>query len=217
MNNFFKIFIKSLLWFILTLSILISFEVIFVSIITGYSATNFSFLLWNKFHFFLAYLLDEPLETLSFILINKPLFEIEAILTNPTQVVWGLHYYGFTLLIHSIIAVLISKAIMGYRTSKTSLKHYPLSGSILLILSSLHLYLASCCTAGANWIIHTWLLAIIFNPYTSSETMLEIYNYVENGFIWLQLMMVSSGIYLIFLKIRKEPIGLKQKIENGSE
>lgn len=209
MNNYYKIFLKSLLWFILTFSILISFEVIFVSIITGYSPTSFSFLLWNKFHFFLTYLLGEPLETLSFLLIDKPLFKIEATLTNPTQVIWGLHYYGFTLLIHSIIAILISKAIMGYRKSKINLKHYPLSGLIILILSSLYLYSASCCTAGANWIIQTWLLAILFNPYTSSETMLEIYNNIENWFIWLQLAMFTLGSYLILLKVEIKNLRFK--------
>jgi len=192
-----------MLWFVATFALLIGFETVLISLLTGYTPNKLSFLLWENFHFLLQYFLEEPIETLSFILIDKPLFRIEAIHDNPTTVIWGLHYYGVTLFTHAVIAILASRAINTHTFSKSALQSLPISGTILLIFSSLFLYLSSCCTAGATWIIHTWILAVVFNPYTASETLLDIYNYIQGGFIWLQFLMAVSGAYLIFLKLKK--------------
>ena len=195
-----KIFINYLLWFLIAFTFLIGIEATLASLLTGYSPNNFSFLLWEKFHFFLTYFLEEPVETLNFILIDKPLFKIEALQENQTTIIWGLHYYGVTLFTHIVIAILASRAINKHTFSRPALLSFPISGVILLNFSSLFLYLSSCCTAGANWIIHTWILTIIFNPYIASETLIELYNYIHDWFIYLQILMAASGIYLIFLK-----------------
>ena len=200
MNKHYKTFLNHLLWFIFVFTLLIVVETILVSLFTGYLPTKFSFLLWDKFNFFLDYLREEPIETLSFILIDKPLFKIEALQDNLTTVIWGLHFYSYTLFTHIVIAALASRIIVKHTTS--ALRSFPVSGSILLILSSLFLYLSSCCTSGANWIIHSWLLAVVFNPYNITETTLDIYNHIHGWFIWMQYVMAISGIYLIILKIR---------------
>lgn len=203
MNNFYTLFRKSLLWFIIPFAILIGVEILFISLFTGFGPSQFSFLLWDKFHFFLGYFLEEPLETLLFISIDQPLFKIKAALDNPPQVIWRLNYYGYTLFTHIVVAIIASRTINKFTLSKSALQHFPVSGSVLLILSSLFLYLSSCCTAGANWIIHTWVLAIVFNPYTARETILEIYNNYSAWFTWLQYFMAFSGAYLIFIKLKK--------------
>ena len=200
----FKISLNHLLWFAAAFTILIGLESILSGLITGYTPNSFSFLLWDKFRFFLTYFLEEPLETLSFILIDKPLFKIEALHKNTTTVIWGLHYYGVTLFTHIVIAILASRAINKHTFSKSALLSFPIGGVILLIFSSLFLYLSSCCTTGANWIIHTWILTVIFNPYTASENLIELYNYIHDWFIYLQFLITVSGAYLIFLKLKNK-------------
>ena len=199
-----KGYFNYLLWFIAAFTMLIGFEAALASLLTGYTLNNFSFLLWEKFHFFVTYFLEEPIETLSFILIDKPLFKIESLQKNQTSVIWGLHYYGVTLLTHTAIAILVSRAINTHTFLKSALLLFPIVGVILLIFSSLFLYLSSCCTAGANWIIHTWILAIVLNPYTASESLIELYNYIHDGFIYLQFLMAALGVYLIFLNLKNK-------------
>ena len=197
-----KIFLNHLLTFVAALTILIGLEATLVSLFTGYNPNNFSFLLWEKFHFFFRYLLEEPVETLSFIFIDKPIFKVEALQESSATVIWGLHYYGVTLFTHIVVAILASRAINKYTFPKYTLQSFSVSGVILLILSSLFLYLSSCCTAGANWIIHTCILAVVFNPFTASETLIELYNYINNWFIDVQYLMAALGGYLIFLKLK---------------
>lgn len=207
MNYCYKTYLNHLLWFLAAFTILIGLEVVLVALFTGFSPNNFSFLLWDKFYFFLTYLLEESVETLSFILIDKPLFKIEALQENKTTVIWGLHYYGVTLFTHIVVAILASRAINKHKFSKYTLLSFSISGVILLIFSSLFLYLSSCCTAGANWIIHTWILAVVFNPFTASETLIELYNYIQDWFIYLQYLMAALGGYLIFLKLKNKAKG----------
>ena len=203
-KNCYKTFLNHLLWFVAAFTIIIGFETVLISLFTGFTPNKFSFLLWDKFHFFFTYFLEEPVETLSFILIDKPLFKIEALQESPTTVIWGLHYYGVSLFTHIVVAILASRVINKHTFLKSALLSLPFSGIILLIFSSLFLYLSSCCTAGANWIIHTWILAVVFDPYTASETLIDIYNYIQDWFIWFQLLIATSGAYLIFLKLKNE-------------
>ncbi len=203
MNKCYKTYINYLSWFVIILSILISVEILLITFFTGYPVNKLSFLLSDGFHFFIKYLLDDPLDTLYFVLIEKPLIKIEAIHNNPVTVIWGLHYYGFTILTHILLAALASRAISKYKLTTTTLKTFPMIGALLLILSSLFLYLASCCTGGASWIIHTSLLAIAFNPYNATESALEFYKNIQGWFNWMQFMMATLGTYLIILKIQK--------------
>ena len=199
-----KRFLNHLFWFVVTFTLLIGFQVTLTGFLTGYSPNNFSFLLWDQFHFFTRYLIEEPVKTLSFIFIDKPLFKIEALQENQSLVTWGLHYYGITLLVHTLIAFLASRAINTYTFSKSALKSFPVVGAILLYFSSLFLYLSSCCTAGANWIIHTMVLAVFFNPYMASENLIELYKEIHGGFIYIQILMVVSGLYLVFINLKSE-------------
>lgn len=203
MNNYNKFFLSHIFWFVLAMTLLIVAETILISLFTGYLPTKLSFLPWDKFHIILNYFREEPIETLSFIFTQKPLFKIEAILNSPTTTVWGLHFFSYTIFTHIVIAILASRRIVKYKFTTLALKFFPISGSILLILSSLFLYLSSCCTGGANWIIHSWLLSIVFNPYNATETTIEVYNNIHEWFIWFQFVMAASGFYLIMLKIRK--------------
>lgn len=203
MNNYHKFFLSHIFWFVLAFTLLIVVETILISLFTGYLPTKLSFLPWDKLHIILNYFWEEPIETLGFIFIHTPLFKIEALLNTPTTTVWGLHFCGYTIFTHVVIAILVSRIIVKYKFTTLALKSFPISGSILLIISSLFLYLSSCCTGGANWIIHSWLLSIVFNPYNATETTIEIYNNIHEWFIWFQFVMAASGLYLIMLKIRK--------------
>ena len=205
MNKRYQYFLNHLFWFVLAFTFLIVAESILVSLFTGYLPTRFSFILWDNLHFFLDYLWDEPVATLSFLLIDKPLFKIDALLQDNNQdtVIWGLHYYSYTLLTHVFIAILASRIIVKHTLTISALRSFPVNGSILLILSSLFLYLSSCCSNGANWIVHSWVLTIVLNPHNTIGNILEIYNHIEGWLIWVQFLMAVSGGYLILLKIRK--------------
>lgn len=196
-------YIYHLFWFIIAFTFLIAIETLLVSLLTGYFPTKISFQLWDKFHFFLSYLLDAPFDTLSFVLIHKPIFKIEAIQDNLLTTIWGLHFYSYTLLTHIFIAILASRSIVKHSITISALHSFPINGAILLILSSLFLYLASCCTTGSNWIIHSALLSTAFNPVNATEASLDIYKNIREWFIWVQYLASASGICLIILKIKQ--------------
>ena len=192
---------SGLFWFLLILTGLILCETLLVTLSTGYLPTGISFLLWDRFDFFLNFFRDEPLETLSLIFINKPLFKIVALQENPVTAIWELHYYSITLISHLLVAIVFSSIITRSKSIKSGWQNIPVSGSVLLILSSLFLYLSSCCTSGSNWVFHTWLLSIVFDPVTATDSVIEIYNIINSGFIWLQTMLTLLGIFLIFRKV----------------
>jgi len=204
MNKRYIIFINHLFWFVLAFTFLIVTETILVSWFTGYLPTRFSFLLLDNFHFFLDYFWDEPVETLSFLLIDKPLFKIDALQDNLSTVIWGLHFYSYTLLTHIFIAILTSRLIVKQTLTISALRSFPVSGSVLLILSSLFLYLSSCCTNGANWIVHSWLLVIVFTPDNAIGNVFDIYKNIEGWLIWIQVVMAASGIYLVMRRKKLE-------------
>jgi hypothetical protein len=206
MNKRYIIVLNHLFWFVLSFTFIIIAETILVSLFTGYLPTRFSFLLWNNFHFLLDYLWDEPIEILSFLLIDKPLFKIDALQDNLSTVIWGLHFYSYTLLTHIFIAVLASRLIVKQTLTISALRSFPVSGSILLILSSLFLYLSSCCTNGATWIVHSLLLVIMFTPGNAIGNFFDIYNYIQGWLIWVQVVMAISGSYLV----------MQRKVEKGS-
>ena len=200
-----KDFLSHISWFMLAFSLLIAIETILISLFTGYLPTKLLYLKWDQFSFILNYFWDEPFDTLSFIFTHKPFLKIEAILStaSTTTTVWGLHFYSYTIFTHVAIALLASRILVKHKFTTLALKSFPISGSILLILSSLYLYLSSCCTSSSNWIIHSWILSIAFNPYNATETTIKIYNNIHEWFIWFQFLMAASGLYLIMLKIRK--------------
>lgn len=199
-----KVFLNHMLWFIAAFTVLIGLEAALAGLLTGFTPNNFSILLVDNFQFFLRYFQEEPVETLFFILIDKPLFKIEALQENPSTVIWGLHYYSVTLFTHIVTAILASRAINMHTFSMSALLYFPFIGTVLLIFSSLFLYLSSCCTSGAPWIVHTWILAVVFNPYIGSGTLLELYNDIQGGFIYVQYLIAALGAYLVYLKLNNE-------------
>lgn len=203
MNKDYKLFLNQMLWAFFAFILLIVVETILISLFTGYYPDKFVFLLWDKFDFFRIYFKEEPFDTFVYFLIERPLFKIEALQDNLTTVIWGFHFYSYTLVIHIIISILASRIIVRHTLTILALQTFSVSGSILLILSSLFLYLSSCCTSGAVWIIHSWLLSLVFNPFKATETILELYNNIHGWLIWIQYLMATSGVYLIIKKYKK--------------
>ena len=194
---------SKLFWLILILAVVTLFEVFLISVSTGYLPTKVSFLLWDRFDYFIVYFRNEPFEALSLYFIDKPLFKIEAMQEAPITAIWGLHYYSYTLLAHLLVGIVFSCIITRSIFTKLSRRDFPVTGSSLLIFSSLFLYLSSCCSVGGNWIFHTWLLSILFNPVTATDSIIEIYTIISGGFIWLQTVTALFGIYLIAVKLHE--------------
>jgi len=178
-------------------------EVIITAAFIGYAPNQMKFLLWDNIDFLRVYFRAEPLDTLKFVFIDRPLFIIEARQQDPSTSIWGLHYYSYTVVVHIVAAVLLVQLVKPAQPITPRLRLLAITGAGLLILSSLYLYLSSCCTAGANWIMHTWLLAIVFNPYTSSESIIEMYGYVNQWFVWIQVLFAVLGCYFIFTGLNK--------------
>ncbi|MCK4709884.1 MAG: hypothetical protein KAU21_14795, partial [Gammaproteobacteria bacterium] len=74
---------SKLFWLILILAVVTLFEVFLISVSTGYLPTKVSFLLWDRFDYFIVYFRNEPFEALSLYFIDKPLFKIEAMQEAP--------------------------------------------------------------------------------------------------------------------------------------
>ena len=190
-----------LFWFTLFLTVLMLCETLLISVFTGHLPTNISFLLLDKFDFFIEFLRDVPVDALTLIFVDKPLFVIASMQKDPVTAIWGLHYYGYTLIIHLLVAFIFSHVMTSSKSVELNWRAFPVLGSVLLIFSSLFLYLSSCCSVGGNWILETMLLAIIFDPVTASDAILDLYTVIEGGFIWLQTVMSLLGIFLVVSKL----------------
>ena len=77
------------LGFFIVLTALVCCEIILASAFTGDMPNQFSFLLWENLEFLLIYFGDEPLETLKFVLIDRPIFVVESRLQEPSAAIWG--------------------------------------------------------------------------------------------------------------------------------
>lgn len=196
------------LYFLMIFFGIIVCEVIFVAVSAGYFPTDIEVLIWKDISFLLPYLLEEPLDTLKFILVNKPVLVIESRLDNPPQTVWGLHYYSYSLIAHFISALALTGLIKPSVSQQHARRYQAILGSGLLLVSSIYLYLSSCCTGGANWVIQTLWLAIITDPALSTEALISTYQENEGLFFWTQLVIATVGFYLIirWYRTRKSSI-----------
>jgi len=188
-----------------TLSILfgiIAFEVVFIALSTTYMQVQFRSPVLGNFRFFMVLLQEAPLTSLKLIIVEQPLFIIEAKHHATAATVWSLHYFSITVLIHvfisQVIANIISRSADAFRW-----RDIPFTGSVLLLFSSLYLFLGSCCTGGPNWIFHTWLLAVVFNPITSSNATIQLYQMLKDGFVIWQVLTGVLGGYLLYRNFRK--------------
>lgn len=197
---------RNVLIFLAILAGLVISELILTAAMTGYMPNRVTFLLWDNIDFLLIYFGEEPWDTFKFVFMDKPLFLIESRLENPSSAVWGLHYYSYTVVIHIAVALVLVQVIRLSQSIAATSRFVVVLGAGLLVLSSLYLYLASCCTTGASWLLHTWLLAIVFNPQTATEFIIELYGVVHKWLLWLQIMIAVSGAYLAVRGLkRKQP------------
>lgn len=185
------------LYFLLILTGLILCEVTFVALFMSYLPTSIKFMLWEDMGFLLPYFLEDPLATFKFVLVDKPILVIESRLENPSTAVWGLHYYSYSLLAHIISALVLAHLINPVTRNYAGQRYKAILGSGLLLVSSIYLYLSSCCTGGANWVIQTLWLAIITDPTFSTEALISTYQDIEVWFFWSQLVIAATGFYFM--------------------
>ncbi|MDH5445128.1 MAG: hypothetical protein OEY52_06185 [Gammaproteobacteria bacterium] len=128
------------------------------------------------------------------LIIKQPLLVIESQHLLAGKPIWALHYFSASLLIHGMVAFLLVD-ILSEEGLDTQLNSIPVTGVVLLLLSSLHMILASCCHEGPNWVVHTWLLSSIFN-----ESAFNIAGNVkfDQLLVFLQIVIGITGLYLIF-------------------
>lgn len=189
---------------------LILFEMAFIAMTTGNMFIQFSFPLLNNMEFFLRLAGDDPIITLRMIFVDLPLMVIESKHKASGSTVWSLHYYIYAVIVHLVVAYLLAEKV-GLHGIRTRLRDIPFGGPALLIFSSIYLLLAGCCTSGPNWLFHTWLLAVVFNPVTSSNETIKLYQSIKDWFALLQLMTGLIGAYLMFRHYHQnniEPDGL---------
>lgn len=182
---------------------LLALEMAFVALVTGHLFVQFKSPLIEHFAFFLALAKDAPLTTLKLILVEQPFFIIQSQQKATGVTVWALHYFSFTVLLHLLVAFWLSAGLHRQGLS-IHFGRITFIGSVLLLLSSLYLRLAGCCTGGPNWIVQTWLLSLVFNPITASTAMIRLYEFLKDGFVVLQLCSALAGGYLL-LHGRKQP------------
>ena len=107
-----------------------------------------------------------------------------------------------TLLLHLGLASVLAKMRLRHGPA-FKYEALPLTGSALIVISSLYLFLGSCCSGGPNWIVQTWLLAIVFNPVTSTNATIQLYQSIKDIFIVVQLFTGITGAYLLYHYYRK--------------
>ena len=191
------------LWRLAGLAVLIgmgmlSLEVLFVALLTGHFPNRITSTLFANPGFFASYLLEAPGTTLHLLLIDKPLFEIAAVQTHGELDSWRLYYFNYASLVHVGLAVLLVRRWHSVRDAGTQ-RLLPLgAGVVLLVSSSLYLFNSSCCTGGPMWIIHTGLIAHLFNPVTSSVAMLDVYSVLRPWLGWVQAGFALTGTLLIW-------------------
>jgi len=164
---------------------------------TGYMSVQYKSSVLDNFGFFMVLVQEAPLTTLKLMFIEKPLFIVEAKHSTTAASVWALHYFGLTILIHIAVAVIIA-GIIARAGSALRWRDIPFSGTVLLLFSSLYLLLSSCCTGGPNWIFHTWLLSVVFNPISSSNATIQLYQTLREWFVLLQILLGAMGGLLMF-------------------
>jgi len=195
------------LWRLLGISLLLALgmvllEVLLVALFSGQLPNRISSTLIANPGFFARYLLEAPGTTLKLLLIDKPLFEIAAVQTSTAVDIWRLHYFSHAILAHLGLGVLLVRYWHAVRRiGRQDLLLFG-SGAVLLASSTLYLFHSSCCTGGPLWIIHTGLLASLFNPVTATVARLDVYTVVQPWLDWLQAGFALTGLLMLGLFLR---------------
>lgn len=193
---------RRLFYTLLIMTGLLLLETVLVALSTGYLFIQFKSPLIENFGFFLALAGEDPLSTIKLLIADKPLFIIHSQHSTAASTRWALHYFSLTVLVHVVLAFLLA-GIVARKGAAGRLEHIPVTGIALLILSTLYLRLAACCTGGPNWIVQSWLLAIVFNPVTSSNATIQLYQSIKDWFIVLQVISGGMGAYMLFRYLKK--------------
>jgi hypothetical protein len=195
------------LWRLAGLGVLIGvgmllLEVLFIALLTGHLPNRITSALFANPGFFATYLLEAPRTTLQLLLIDKPLFEVAAVRTHGELDIWRLHYFNYATLVHVGLAVLLVRRWHSVRAAGTQGRLLLGAGVALLAGSSLYLFHSSCCTGGPLWIVHTGLIAHLFNPVTSSVAMLDVYIVLQPWLGWVQggFALAGGGLVGRFLR-----------------
>lgn len=178
---------------------MVMLEVVFIALVTGHFPNRITSVLFANPGFFATYLLEAPGTALHVLLIDKPLFEIAAVQLHGEVDRWRLHYFNAATLVHAGLAVLLVRRWPGVRDAGTQGRLLLGMGVVLLASASLYLYNSSCCTGGPLWIIHTGLVAQLFNPVTSSVAMLDVYTVLRPWLDWVQAGFALAGGLLIWM------------------
>jgi hypothetical protein len=195
-------------------------EGVFIALVTGHLPNRITSTLFANPGFFATYLLEAPGTTLHVLLIDKPLFEIAAVQTHGELDRWRLHYFNYATLVHAGLAVLLVRRWPSVRDAGTQGRLLLGMGVVLLASSSLYLYNSSCCTGGPLWIIHTGLLAQLFNPVTSSVVMLDVYTVLQPWLGWVQAGFALAGGLLIWMTLSsrtQRAQGMKRRQPDGTQ
>ena len=155
--------------------------------------------------FFADYLLEAPGTALRLLLIDLPLLEIAAVHADSGTDIWRLHYFNYAVVAHLALALLLMRYWYGIRRGTWQRQVVIAAGALLLVTSSLYLFHAACCTGGPLWIMHTALIAGVFNPVTATPGRLEIYALLQPWFAWLQAGFALGGLLLLGLGLRRTP------------
>ncbi|MDH5394304.1 MAG: hypothetical protein OEY11_14045 [Gammaproteobacteria bacterium] len=191
-----------LFWFLCLLVLTVLAETVLLAAFTTHLPTTLSFLLLDRFDFFLKLFTEAPVDALTLIFVDRPFMVITAMQKEAETAIWELRYYGYTLVVHLFVAAVFSHVMSGPECARLNFKAFPLLASVLLIFSSLFLYLSSCCAVGGNWVFETMLLAILFNPVTASDAFIVFYGFIASGFNWLQTALSVLAVVMMFNKSR---------------
>jgi len=180
---------------------LITLETVFIALSTGYLSVQFISPPLQQRDFFLSLARQDLATTLRFVFVDSPLLIIQSQHRATGTIVWSLHYFSLSVLIHLVLAGWLAD-IRCRRGPDSGYEIRLIIGMGLLIVSTLYLFLGSCCSGGPNWIVQTWLLAIVFNPITSSNATIQLYQSLKDGFVVVQLLSGVVGAYLLFRYMR---------------
>lgn len=190
------LFVRLLAYSLALLVALIMIEAVFVAFASGYLFLQFKSPMLENFAFFASLARDDLFSTLRFILLEKAWLVIQSQHKVSGTLIWSLHYYSYSLLMHGLVAYCLAR-LMTSREANEIYSARVLAGVSLFLLAGLYLFLGSCCTGGPNWIVQTWMLAVVFNPVTSTNATIKFYQAIKEGFVVFQLLSGVIGLFLL--------------------
>ncbi|MDH5182089.1 MAG: hypothetical protein OEZ39_03595 [Gammaproteobacteria bacterium] len=185
--------LATFVWFVL----FILLESLLTALATGAMPGHLSSWIHSAGDLYVTLFWEAPGRTLQLTLFDKPLFVVSNAAETSARV-WSLHYYAGTILLHGILAWFCARTRVLINVFQQPGLIPGIAGICLLLIASLYLQIAACCTGGPIWIIHSMTLALIFNPATATVRMIEIYQSVSTIFPVMQWACAAAGGYLLY-------------------